>query len=145
MHHFAIYAAEPKRFGSLPSCANHTIKRIHPITGMIQSSWNHPLLSMSCSLRAPTARPGKIVPSKKSASTFSSMMFEAIDANTTNRVHHQNSGRDARPLKSAYLEKQILIDSPKVICCLFIYWFVEKNHVSELSSAVVNCLSMNCI
>ena len=37
------------------------------------------------------------------------------DVSTVKRKNHQNSGREARPSNTAYLEKQVLMDSPKVI------------------------------
>jgi len=52
---------------------------------------------------------------ENSADNFSLTMPVAIVANNTNRNHHQYSEREARPEKSAYFEKQVLIDSPNVI------------------------------
>jgi hypothetical protein len=35
-------------------------------------------------------------------------------ATKVNSIHHQNSGREAQPLKSAYLAKQIFTETPLV-------------------------------
>lgn len=71
---------------------------------------------MSWSRRAPTAKPGNKTAREKRADTLSLTMPAAAVARNTKRHHHQNSERDARPEKSAYLEKQVWIDSPNVIC-----------------------------
>mgnify|MGYP003597653833 FL=1 len=42
-------------------------------------------------------------------------MLVATVANNTNKNHHQYSEREARPEKSAYFEKQVLMDSPNVM------------------------------
>src|SRR3712207_518895 len=41
--------------------------------------------------------------------------------NTINNANHQYSERDARPLKSAYLDKQVLIDSTNVIFLFLLF------------------------
>jgi len=43
------------------------------------------------------------------------MLRSAADPTQVKRIHHQNSGLDAQPLKSAYLLKQIFIASIKFI------------------------------
>lgn len=52
---------------------------------------------------------------ENSADNFSLTMLVATVANNTNRNHHQYSEREARPVKSAYFEKQVLMDYPNVI------------------------------
>jgi hypothetical protein len=127
LHHSRTHQAGPYWLGSLPSCAVHMISKIHPIKGISPSSSNHPLRFVSCSLRAPTARQGKRVPRLKRIDTVSLITVAAIEAKTTNRVHHQYSDRDARPLKSAYLEKHVLIDSTNVIVSPFIAKVDDSN------------------
>lgn len=87
---------------------------------MNQSRRNHPLLSVSCSRRAPTARDGSKTPSEKSPDNISLTIPDAADAKKVKRNHHQYSDREARPLNAAYFEKQVLMDSPNVMCYLLI-------------------------
>src|SRR5487761_2637827 len=89
--------------------------RIRPIKGISTINCHHPLRSMSCSRRATTAMFGRNTPRENKAETTSPTTEAAAEARNTNSIHHHISGRDARPLKSAYLEKQVLIDSVKVI------------------------------
>jgi hypothetical protein len=60
---------------------------------------------------------GRNTPNENNPPTLELMVDAAAEARKTNRIHHQNSDRVARPLKSAYLEKPVLIDSTKVIVC----------------------------
>jgi len=111
------HSADEKRFGSLASCTAHTIKTIHPTIGINQSSRNHPLLSVSCSRRAPTAREGSKTAKEKSPDNISLTMPDATDARKVKRNHHQYSDREARPSNVAYFEKQVLMDLPNVMSC----------------------------
>src|ERR1022692_133373 len=89
---------------------------IQPMTGRIQSSCHQPLRSVSCRRRAPTANEGSNVASENNPETdrFWWVTTEmVILTRKMNSVYHQNSGRFARPLKSAYFAKQVLIESTK--------------------------------
>jgi hypothetical protein len=94
---------------------------IQPIKGMNQSSRYHALRSVSCSRRAPTARDGSRIAREKSPDKVSLTMPAVADARKVNRNYYQNSDREARLSNVAYLEKLVLMDSPKVIWCLLIF------------------------
>ena len=116
------YAAESKRFVPVwLSCAIHMINRIQPITGIIHSNCNQPLRLVSCKRRAPTAKCGNMVARENKPPSMPEWftIFSAADAKNKNSTNHQYSERLARPLKSAYLLKQVLIDSVKFIVLPF--------------------------
>lgn len=52
---------------------------------------------------------------EKTADSLSLMMPSAIVVMKTNNTHHHSSDFVAQPLKSAYFEKHVRIDSVKVI------------------------------
>jgi hypothetical protein len=96
---------------------------IHPAMGTIHSNCHQPLRSVSWSRRAPAARDGttnaklKIVCSglkppapKMLASTIVVAKLPSIP----NSANHQNSGRRARPEKSAYLVRHAWTAPPNV-------------------------------
>src|ERR1700690_2368836 len=58
---------------------------------------------------------GRNTPTENRPDTTGPTMDVAAEASTTNSTHNHNSDRDARPSKPAYLLKQVLIDSTKVI------------------------------
>jgi len=117
---------DENRFGSLPSCTSHTSKIIHPMTGISHNRTNQPLWSVSCNRRTPTARPGKNTAREKRPPAVSLIMPVAADARTTNRNHHQYSERVAHPSNVAYLEKQMLMDSPNVMMPPLEWFCLEK-------------------
>src|SRR5271166_6567663 len=88
---------------------------IQPMIGMIQSSCHQPLRLVSCRRRAPTANEGSNVASENTpeADWLCVSSVIAILTRNMNSVYHQNSGRFARPLKSAYFAKHVLIESTK--------------------------------
>jgi hypothetical protein len=91
------------------------ISNIHPMMGINQSSCNHPLRSVSCRRRAPTAILGRRVPIENNPDKSLLTVWSNAEATVVNSTHHQNSGREAQPLKSAYLAKQIFTDSMNVM------------------------------
>ena len=99
-------------FGAL---ASQTIIMIQPMIGIKPTSCIHPLLSISCSRRVVTAMYGISVASENNRGSLSLMTLKEMLAMIVNRAHHQNSDLLALPVKSAYLEKQVLIESINVI------------------------------
>ena len=84
---------------------------IQPMIGIRLISCHHPLRFVSCSLRVAAAMIGNIVPSEKRMLTVGEIAWAAIPPRKQNKANHQYSERDALPLKSAYFEKQTLIES----------------------------------
>lgn len=83
--------------------------------GISQSRRSHPLLSVSCNRRAPTAKDGSRTAKENNPDAFSLTMLDAIDARNVKSKNHQYSDRVARPSNAAYFEKHVLMDSLNVI------------------------------
>src|SRR5579863_943037 len=114
----------PYWFGpGLPSSAHRTMRAIPPNAGMSPISISHPLIPMSCSRRAQTARDGTKAASPYTAKRIPNMAPSADprvvvnDAKISNSstsaitmltsVKIQYSLRRERPVKSAYLRQTI--------------------------------------
>src|SRR5271166_6361399 len=89
--------------------------------GMNHSSCHQPLRSVSCRRRAPTASEGSSVASENRPEAERLSALIAKLTRNMNSQYHQYSGRFARPLKSAYLLKQVLIASVKPMIAPFIF------------------------
>ena len=84
--------AEPARFLILAEGG------LRPVSMM---SCHQPVLPMSCSRRAPTARPGSNSARATTPLSQSPINDAPSEASTWNRKNHKNSGREARPEKLA--------------------------------------------
>ncbi len=90
---------------------------IQPTIGIRLISCHHPLRLVSCSLRVAAAMIGNKVPSENRMLTKCAIDAATRPPTKQNNANHQYSERVALPLKSAYFEKQTLIDSENVILC----------------------------
>src|SRR5690606_16710712 len=106
---------QAKRVAGLLSCTYQKSSTIQPIKGTKPISCHHPLRSISCKRRADTAMFGNNNTNDSSCAKRSLNMPNTKAASTLNSIHHQNSERAARPLKSAYFLKQVRIDSVNVM------------------------------
>ena len=88
-----------------------TINTIQPTKGMKPINCHQPLLPVSCSLLAPAAIEGSSVAKENKPLSTGDIKEVAALTRKINSTNHQNSGRLAVPLKSAYLVKQVLIAS----------------------------------
>jgi len=95
-------------------------RKIHPMTGINQRRRNHPLLSTSCNRLTPTAKDGIRTANENNADNLSLSMPSAADPRNVNRKNHQYSDLEARPANNAYFEKQVRMDSLKLITTLLI-------------------------
>lgn len=84
---------------------------MNPTTGTKQTSCHHPLRPVSWSLRVAAAIDGSSIPSENRPLSMLLIIDAAADTRTMKRANHQYSERLAFPVKSAYLERQIWIDS----------------------------------
>ena len=92
---------------------------------------------MSCRRRAVTAMQGRRV-ARENKVEISGLIIPVMTlTRNTKSTHHQNSGRSARPLKSAYLEKQVLIDSTKVILIWVWLFCAQRNPI--IFNAILLC------
>ena len=104
-----------------------------PIT-VKNNSNHHPDLFISCNRLMPTASEGKKINTLKTQYTgpnpsydqkfcpakLASTISTHIEIIKINRVKYQNSDRDARPVKSTYFTKQVLIEVIKSILPSFL-------------------------
>jgi hypothetical protein len=58
---------------------------------------------------------GRKVARLKTESSHTFVLYSTAETMTLNKTHHQYSGLLAQPEKSAYLEKQVRIDSMNVM------------------------------
>ena len=110
----AAHAGSSKRVLGLPSWIRKMSKTMVPIKGMSPIQYHHPLRSVSCKRRTRTDRPGKTTASAKRSQIHRAKTAAAQHPRTVKSWNHQYSEREARPAHTTYLEKQMLIDWPKV-------------------------------
>jgi hypothetical protein len=120
-------------------CASRYASTNGPATGMNVIHHHHPDIPASCNLRTAAASSG--THNAMSERTMKiRVRIVAVSTKTprstrtANKKNHQYSLREARPLKSTYLRKQVETDSPNVIDVLFVVG--ELDHVLPQDSAV---------
>ena len=103
------------KMASVDGAAHKKPNATRPPTGASRNSCHQALLPVSCSRREPTASRGNKTAIRNMLAAVSLMSVKTEAQRTTNNMNHQNSAREARPLKSAYFEKHLRIASEKVI------------------------------
>lgn len=111
---------------SVDGNAHKKPNQTRPPTGTSRNNCNHALLPLSRSLREPAASRGNKTASRNRFPIVSLKSVNAEAPSRTNNANHQNSGRDARPLNSAYFVRHTRIDSKNVAVLVWLSVFESE-------------------
>lgn len=103
-----------KKDGRCGPCAQNTNTTIQPTIGTNSRSCSQPLRLVSCRRRVVTAVPGSITTIVNAHPAALLKTSVARLPMTVKSMNHQNSAREAQPLKSANFVKQMRMESGKV-------------------------------